>query len=398
MAIQGTWHFISRHLLDHLGAANSVADEVEAFTYVIIYGASRFIMSTLSDVPNFIFEFFESYTLEDGTRRKACPHLKMYATVHGSLATDHGRKPIMFYAGEGAQAAAHPLNTLIKTLLKLFQSRYAVLDHEQFCAPPAAPVPKTPSPFDRQPPPKDLTALFEGDDLVMESPESPLDKLHSSVEQEAPSNPHPQPTREMYEHQQALETHATFLDTLKRFAVRPKMPWPVNDAVPDRCKEEYLPHPPAPPLASGSRKPAKRVRREPTEEAVAGPSNPPGGPSRVTRSRTARDGTLAGLANGPATAEPSAGEGVRMTRSRSRLLAKAAPGQAVQGDGAQTTGPNAGAGHGAPVARTRSTRGRAGGNTGGNTRANGGRGRGRGSGNASAPSAGQSSGTRRSRK
>lgn len=85
----------------------------------------------------------------------------------------------------------------------------------------------------------------------------------------------------------------------------------------------------------------------------------------MKRSRTARD-ALAGVVNVQATA----GERIRMTRSRSHLCANAVRGQGVQGGGAQTTGPNAGEGRGAPVARARSTGGRGGGDTGRGMRGN----------------------------
>ncbi len=79
----------------------------------------------------------------------------------------------------------------------------------------------------------------------------------------------------------------------------------------------------------------------------------------MARSRTARDATLAGLANGQAMTGPSAGvEGVRTTRSRSSLLTNAGHG-VLRGGSALTTGQNEGAGRGAPVARMRSTRGHA---------------------------------------
>ncbi len=103
-------------------------------------------MSTLNYVPNFMFEFFETYTLSGYTGKKVCPRLKCRATTRGSLVTNR-ETHIMFYAGEEAQAVAHPLDALIYTVLEFYQSRYAVFAYEA-SQPTATATPETPSPFD----------------------------------------------------------------------------------------------------------------------------------------------------------------------------------------------------------------------------------------------------------
>ena len=118
--LQGTWQFMSVALLTHKKFIE-ICDELEAFFYVIVYYATRYLKSNYSDadVAKFIEAFFDTYNFVDGAWR--CGTLKSNATETQFLGLER-RKPIVFHSPG--------LNEVLDTLLSWFHSQYVVNTYE----------------------------------------------------------------------------------------------------------------------------------------------------------------------------------------------------------------------------------------------------------------------------
>ncbi|RPD77269.1 hypothetical protein L226DRAFT_611594 [Lentinus tigrinus ALCF2SS1-7] len=118
----GTWDYMSWNLLSYPGDPVRIADELEAFLHVLIYGSVRFIFHDFNTITGFMYSYFHGFTVDDNGNF-ACPPAKISSLITGSL-TD-GDYPIKFVMADGS--TDHPLNALIGTLLALFKVRYQVL-------------------------------------------------------------------------------------------------------------------------------------------------------------------------------------------------------------------------------------------------------------------------------
>ncbi|RPD53794.1 hypothetical protein L227DRAFT_378842 [Lentinus tigrinus ALCF2SS1-6] len=224
----GTWHFMSAYLLSHPNDAVAIADELEAFLHILVYGAVRRVRSNMNTFDEFLRAYFAGCDVNPETQKVCCPGAKRESVVIGQTLAMSG-VPIVFSSPDGQIANTHPLNEIIAVLFELFHSRYAVLgwqDHSGSGADNKPTTPRTPSrsnPIPRRP----RKVGYE------EDPELPVDKVAGNQ----PTKPPQQPTPEMYAHFKALETHKKVADIFYTYAYDEEKVFPPDDVIPDRLNE-----------------------------------------------------------------------------------------------------------------------------------------------------------------
>ena len=327
---------MSAYQLSNPEVPPTIADELESFLHVVIYGAFRRLNSTLLTIAAFNHDYFEGCTVDSATAKICCPHAKRASVVAGCVLTT-GPTEVKFFA-RGSKTPDHPLNDLISRLLRVFHSRYVVDAWENRSQPLNAPT----TPVRQK---QRLETIREVDEPMPDMGDlQDADESDSEEEELTPTTLLEEPTPQMYKDAKALSRHSRVRKIMWNALYASEKDWPEKDVVTDRMVANLislLPSaaqsvtPPAP-------KPAKRPRREPAQHPVAGPSTPP---RRMTRSRTAANvaaSTPARPANphtaartaGPKPrraprpavqqrapqAAPSQDPGRRMTRSQSRAL------------------------------------------------------------------------------
>ncbi|KAI0740098.1 hypothetical protein C8Q76DRAFT_706749 [Earliella scabrosa] len=340
----GTWHFMSVYQLVNPGKPSTIADELEAFLHVVIYGAFRRMNSTLLTITGFNTQYFQGCAIDDTTTRVTCPLAKRASVMTGSTLTS-GSTKVKFFSPRGNDQEQHPLNDLIARLLHLFHSRYVVDEWEN--RPSSSAAPATPVRRKRletihevsEPMPDMGDIQDEADDT--DAGEEPT--LTDGIEE---------PTTLMYQEAKSLARHAKVRKIFWNALYASEKAWPEKDVVEDRMVSDVVSLLPSS-HAPDARRPAKRPRREPARQAVAGPSDPG---RRVTRSRTAANVAAttsarpadsqpaartadsepqrtarSAVRNRAPPAAPSQDTGRRVTRSQSRALLAQAAGQAAQG-------------------------------------------------------------------
>ncbi|RPD53828.1 hypothetical protein L227DRAFT_512696, partial [Lentinus tigrinus ALCF2SS1-6] len=120
----GTWHFMSAYLLLNPTMPTTIADELEAFLHVLVYGCIRRVRSSLTTIHEFLTDYFAGVSFDPLHRQAACPSAKRESVVLGQGLSMTSR-PVVFITPEGKDD--HPLNMLISKLLTIFHSRYAIL-------------------------------------------------------------------------------------------------------------------------------------------------------------------------------------------------------------------------------------------------------------------------------
>ncbi|KAI0740066.1 hypothetical protein C8Q76DRAFT_665743 [Earliella scabrosa] len=115
----GTWQFMSVALLTRRKPVE-ICDELEAFLYVIIYYASRYLKSEHDGdtIAAFLDAFFDTYTLNSG--RYTCGPAKREAIQNGQLTIDAGTT-LQF---------TNPMDRLLATLLGWFKAHTIVTTYE----------------------------------------------------------------------------------------------------------------------------------------------------------------------------------------------------------------------------------------------------------------------------
>lgn len=111
-------------LLSRLSKAVSVSDELEAFFHVLLYYAIRYLHSNCPDVPNWIEDFFDSYTLEAGEYR--CGSKKRETMQLTGMLSLNSQSPLTQMLKFNS-----PLDSLLSTLLERFHAHYRVEAHNQ---------------------------------------------------------------------------------------------------------------------------------------------------------------------------------------------------------------------------------------------------------------------------
>ncbi|KAI0739860.1 hypothetical protein C8Q80DRAFT_1200653 [Daedaleopsis nitida] len=111
-----TWQFMSVAILNHPGTKTvEVCDELEAYFYVVLYYAIRYMKSSFDNVTiaTFLDEFFDCHTFVNG--KYACGATKSKAIETGQLS-----------AGGMKVELDGPMDSLVKTLLCWFSANYHV--------------------------------------------------------------------------------------------------------------------------------------------------------------------------------------------------------------------------------------------------------------------------------
>ncbi|KAI0698188.1 hypothetical protein C8T65DRAFT_742912 [Cerioporus squamosus] len=376
----GTWHFMSWNLLSYPGGPVSIADELEAFVHVLIYGCVRFIHHNFKTINGFMYSYFDGFSLNDDSDF-ACPPAKRASLKAGKL-TD-GDRALTFVVDDGS--TDHPLNDLIKKLLGLFKVRYQVLLWKKEHAP-ETPHRQKPRPstnaakpteslpevaFDRYVPDEwdDTLPAVAEDIMEVDNPEQSSQESAQKVPGEEEDSEQ-RPTPAMEEMVASLQAHKTIGKILTQFlkpnstpdGMKKPVVWPANDKGPDRLVG-YVPSDrtavtqtlqksskrartntdskPAKAESSTSRTKAAptQATRQPSSRRIVAPSD------RTTRSR---DGTLP-----PA---PSRGQGVEPAGSSTRATTRKGSGRgaAVTRADSGSVQPDTAATRAATVARSRS--------------------------------------------
>ncbi|RPD77268.1 hypothetical protein L226DRAFT_505403 [Lentinus tigrinus ALCF2SS1-7] len=312
----GTWHYMSWKLLSYPGDPVSIADELEAFVHVLIFGCVRFIHHNFETIDGFMHSYFDGFTVDD-KRKFACPPAKSRSLENGELMDCN--TSIQFITADGS--TKHPLNSLIGTLLGLFQARYRVLLWKKKHAPetprrqqaaPSGNVAATsqsriiPDRWNNAPRARQVVSEDTMD--VDDTEQSEESSQESAQEEEGNASVRP-PTRAMERIAASLQFHSTVGEVFAQYlredtppdGMKKPVVWPVNDKGPDRL-DGYVPTD----RTAATQKPSKRARtktdakpaqaetstsgskttrptRQPSSRQVVAPSD------RTTRSK---DGTL----------------------------------------------------------------------------------------------------------
>ncbi|RPD63382.1 hypothetical protein L227DRAFT_387575 [Lentinus tigrinus ALCF2SS1-6] len=292
----GTWQYMSWSMHRFPGDSISIADELEAFVHVLIYGCVRFIHHNLQTIDDFMYFYFNGYTINDHGRL-SCPPAKSQSLCSGIL-TDLNRH-IKFLAADASMD--HPLNSLIWKLLCLFKVRYEVLSWKKDHAAKAS---------------RRQQAAPSGNATATSMPRIIPDCwLNTSPTSQLVWEDDPDPTPEMEQIAASLQSHKTIGEILLQY-LEPDIPpdgmkkpvvWPVNDKGPDRLGG-YVPISERIAAPQTLQKPSKRLRTQANTKPVqAEPSTSGSKTARRTRQprsrrivapsdRTTRskDGTLPG--------------------------------------------------------------------------------------------------------
>ncbi len=118
--IKGTWQYMSVALLSWAKSVE-ICDELEAFFYVLLYHAARYLRSNLEPITlaNYLDAFFDQYSLTDDGYQ--CGTQKRAAIATGRLTVKAG-VDLKF---------DEPMNHLICTLLSWFKSHHVVTEYNR---------------------------------------------------------------------------------------------------------------------------------------------------------------------------------------------------------------------------------------------------------------------------
>ena len=118
--LQGTWQFMSVALLNAWKGMMELTDDLESFLHVITYHAVRYQKSNVTDVANWLRQYFDDYFPSGDDY--FCGTVKSYSVRHGSLTTVDNQ-PLTFNS---------PLDALLQDLLQSFEAHYAILDYDRY--------------------------------------------------------------------------------------------------------------------------------------------------------------------------------------------------------------------------------------------------------------------------
>ncbi|PIL32448.1 hypothetical protein GSI_05150 [Ganoderma sinense ZZ0214-1] len=115
----GTWQFMSYGLLAADSKVVELCDDLEAFFYVILYYAIRYVDSNCEDVPTFLEDFFDCYTLYQGAYYVGD---KKKTAIKGGEIELNNQQKLLF--------ATAPMNDLVGDLLRSFSAHYRIATYE----------------------------------------------------------------------------------------------------------------------------------------------------------------------------------------------------------------------------------------------------------------------------
>ncbi|KAI9069930.1 hypothetical protein FKP32DRAFT_1558752 [Trametes sanguinea] len=218
----GTWQFMSvAYIRHHPRQPVSVADELESFFHVLLFYAVRLLHHNVPNVPFFVSNYFDSFTVADDARRD-CSDAKATAMRLGEVELSGGS--LLNFMRADASVSHEYLNDLLARMLRCFQARYAILawEKKQLETPmpsrpkPSASIPSPTSSNLARPPPRD--------------PDNNEDLLN---------RPKLEPTPADRKIAKRLDSHVEFLNLFWEELQHDD--WPEDDVVGDRLPENYDP-------------------------------------------------------------------------------------------------------------------------------------------------------------
>ena len=203
-----------------------ICDELEAFFYVLLYHAIRYLRSNLDDdaTANYLDEFFDQYTRTE--RGYICGARKLSTIMSGKLVVSAVRR-LTFHS---------TMNALLLKLLRLFRANFLVneflqeVEEEQrqtqaHTLPPPSPAPSG-QPLRSSAPSKSI--------LRMNRRAAHKQRTDASVDLEsAPCRPPP----EVWSDRELIQTHDYMFQVFETFLE--KGDWPNDDKVGDRIPKTW---------------------------------------------------------------------------------------------------------------------------------------------------------------
>ena len=218
---------MSAYLLSSPRTPTTIADELESFLHILVYGAVRRMESNVHPMRPFLEAYFSGCDWNIEAQTVCCPHAKRESVVMNGTLMMSG-VPITFGA-PGISAEEHPLNELIALLLEIFHSRYAVLAWDAYSRSGPAAVPTTSN--SQLPRNSANTSLWK--QRIQIAPELIMEEVQTKKPAKAPKRPTP----EMYANVESLATHSEVLDLFYTYAVSKTKVFPADDVIPDRLGE-----------------------------------------------------------------------------------------------------------------------------------------------------------------
>ncbi|KAI0641657.1 hypothetical protein C8Q79DRAFT_284716 [Trametes meyenii] len=245
----GTWQFLSAAMLSRYPGAVEIADELEAFFYVILYHGVRYLKSNCEEHAFFLEGFFDAYTRgKDGVY--TCGTAKANAVKFGVIEA-HTDVPLTFDS---------PLDCVFDTLLPYFKARYAVLKYKEELAQSSKPPRKAPiMPCKVNDPPSPSPSSKAGSRPLKPNAsyqrlglaESSTSLLRTRVTKVVPPKP------EVFEEAALVETHERMVRVLNE--VLDMGGW-TEDKVGDQVPNDYQPNYPIAPGEGAAESTVKRRR------------------------------------------------------------------------------------------------------------------------------------------
>ncbi|KAI0628970.1 hypothetical protein C8Q77DRAFT_325978 [Trametes polyzona] len=175
----GTWQFMSAHALDKDTKEIDIQDELESFFHVLLYFAIRFLPHNCVRVTEFMTNYFDSYTdysaggLMCGELKRSC---MLNGRIHLGLDPDAPSRHLQFFMSASpdtqqtaaASKATHPLNNIIRTLLKWFCAYYTINNKEDALWQPTTATEASPSQLNAGAGPRKKVLLVPGGTGVRE--------------------------------------------------------------------------------------------------------------------------------------------------------------------------------------------------------------------------------------
>ncbi|KAI9058412.1 hypothetical protein FKP32DRAFT_1606819 [Trametes sanguinea] len=220
----GTWQFMSAAVLNNHSKKLEISDELESFFHVTLYYAIRYLRSNCSDVGAFIENYFDTYTVDNGTYR--CGDKKSNTLTTGSLATNIGTVALQF---------GSDLDLFFSKVLQWFKAHYATQQDGTKQASKPRPVKKGRKPIRR-----------EEHKAIIPPAKEPV------------TRPNPEPFTSLVEDAAKITTHRAMLDALMEMLEREE--WPLDRAEGDNVPIDFKPKIPVGPPPCASEATMKRRR------------------------------------------------------------------------------------------------------------------------------------------
>ncbi|PIL32453.1 hypothetical protein GSI_05155 [Ganoderma sinense ZZ0214-1] len=247
----GTWQFMSYGLLRDGTKVVELCDDLEAFFYVILYFAVRYLDSNCQDVATYIEDFFDCYTVLDGVYYIG--HQKRFAIEHAVLQ--------LTGPGDVLSFKTQPMNNAISDLLASFAAHYKILAYEKKPKPAISSLPLIPA--------GDLAADDDDDDEGFLIPDAVVAKPRPTRKKVDTS---PAPTEEERTFAKNATDHTLFLDVLSHALVSPG--W--HKVWQDRISPDWVSSRELGPPANGKRSKKQKMERCPSLfHAVSAPPHTP---------------------------------------------------------------------------------------------------------------------------